>query len=156
MESRAPLFPGYLFACPNDWARGELLSLGSIIRAIPVPGPGQLLKELRQVDAALNARREIAPGRALFQGQRVRVSRGPLIGIEGVVAYRRYRRRRERLVLNVTMLGQAATLEVDVRHLQLIEPGEVSEISIAPRKSIRSLPRWRRDGFGQSPVGAPA
>lgn len=130
-EDRVPLFPGYMFACADDGGREALHSMGSVIRMILVPRPASLLQELRQVEAALCTWRGIASGPALTEGQRVRVSRGPLEGIEGLVAYRRFRRRRERLVLNVTMLGRAATLEIDVHLLkpvaanQAMSPGGI-------------------------------
>jgi hypothetical protein len=121
-EDRVPLFPGYMFASTDDGRREELHSMGSVIQMILVPKPASLLQELRQIEAALCTWRGIAPGPVLCEGQRVRVSRGPLEGIEGLVAYRRFRRRRERLVLNVTMLGRAATLEIDVHLLKPVAP----------------------------------
>jgi transcription antitermination factor NusG len=108
-----PLFPGYLFACADAAARNELISIGSVFRAIAVERPKSLLEELRQVDSTLSAWRGIASGPALAPGQRVRIWKGPLTGIEGLVAHRRFRRRRERLFLNVMVLGQAAILEID-------------------------------------------
>jgi hypothetical protein len=100
--------------------------MGSVIRMILVPKPASLLQELGQIDAALCAWRGIAPGPVLCEGQRVRVSRGPLEGVEGLVAYRRFRRRRERLVLNVTMLSRAATLEIDVHLLKAVSPHQAT------------------------------
>jgi len=81
-----------------------------------------MLEELRHVDAALRVWRGIMPGPVLLRGQWVRVIRGPLTGVEGFVTRRHFRRRRDRLVLNVTMLGQAAMLEIDSRLIESIEP----------------------------------
>jgi hypothetical protein len=119
-RDRVPLFSSYLFACVTPDLRTELLTTKGIVRLIPVPRPGEMLKELRYVDAALRVWRGILPGPAICRGQRVRVIRGPLAGVEGLVARRRLRRRRERLVLNVTMLGQSAMLEIDARLIQPI------------------------------------
>ena len=113
-----PLFPGYLFACTDYGSETELRATGSVVRVIPVHRPGLLLRELREVDAALKAWRGVASGPALSQGRRVRVKCGPLAGIEGLVRHRRFRQRRERLVLNVSLLGQAATLDIEARHLE--------------------------------------
>jgi hypothetical protein len=108
---------------------------------IPVPKPGHMLGELRQVEAALRAWRGIMPGPALARGQRVRVIRGPLAGVEGLVARRYFRRRQERLVLNVTMLGQAAMLEIDSRLIQPVEQvaGEAPHVHEA---------HWLQSGAG--------
>ena len=58
------------------------------------------------------------------RGEWVRVFRGPLAGVQGlVVDLRRRRRRRERLVLNVSLLGRAAAVEVDLDHVRRIDPG---------------------------------
>jgi transcription antitermination factor NusG len=50
------------------------------------------------------------------EGQKCRVMAGPLLGLEGVVATTRGA---TRLVLQVDMLGQAASVEIDV---DMIEP----------------------------------
>lgn len=110
-DPRVPLFPGYVFACCAPWLRDLLLESGAIARMIAVLNPASLLAELEQVRAALAAGVDLAAGPALARGVCVRVASGLLCGVEGRVAG--VRRDRVRLVLNVTLLGRGAEVEVD-------------------------------------------
>jgi len=116
-----PLFPSYVFASLASFARVPLLETGAIVRVISVPHPRPLLEELRQIRAALASGADLVTGRALERGMRVRVIYGPLAGIEGLVASRWFRRGRARLVLNVTLLGRGAAVEIDARDVELCE-----------------------------------
>ncbi len=108
---QVPLFPGYVFACLGPSAREPLLEGGAIARVIPVPHPALLLDELRQIRRALAAGVDLAAGPSLARGMLVRVASGLLSGVVGRVAW--VRRRRVCLVLNVTLLGRGAVVEVD-------------------------------------------
>lgn len=108
---KLPLLPSYLFACLGASVREPLLESGAIARVIPVPHPASLLDELRQIRAALAAGADLVVGPALVRGTLVRVASGPLSGVVGRVAW--VRRRRVRLVLNVTMLKWGAEVDVD-------------------------------------------
>lgn len=110
-DPRVPLFPGYVFACCAPSQRDLLLESGAIARMIAVQYPAPLLAELEQIRAALAAGVDLAAGPALARGLRVRVASGLLSGVEGRVAG--VRRDRVRLVLNVTLLGRSAEVEVD-------------------------------------------
>lgn len=114
-----PLFPGYVFACLGASRLGPLLESGAIARVIAVRFPASLLDELRQIRAALAAGADLIPGPALERGMRVRVASGLLGGILGRVAW--VRRHRVRLVLNVTMLGRGAEVEVDAEAVAPME-----------------------------------
>jgi hypothetical protein len=116
--SAAPLFPGYLFGCLTAEARIELLRTGMIARVIPVPRPELLLAELRQIRAALAAGVDLEPAPAVERGMWVRVIGGPLDGVLGRVAERRFRRGRTWLVLNVSLLALGARAMVDVRDVE--------------------------------------
>ncbi len=110
-DPRVPLFPGYVFACCAPSLRDLLLESGAIARMIAVLNPAPLLAELEQIRAALAAGVDLAAGPALARGMCVRVASGLLCGVEGRVAG--VRRDRVRLVLNVTLLGRSAEVEVD-------------------------------------------
>jgi hypothetical protein len=78
------------------------------------------------------------------------VIRGPLTGVEGLVARQRFRRRRQRLVLNVTLLGQAATLEIDARFIEPIE----QDSSLMPQYEAPWLPDCGKTVHSHSGVSA--
>jgi transcription antitermination factor NusG len=109
-----PLFPSYVFACLTYRAQLDVLATSPIARVIPAWHPDLLLAELRQIRRALERGADITVGPALARGELVRVIRGPLAGVEGLVVALRRRRRRHELVLNVTMLGRAVVTEIDV------------------------------------------
>ncbi len=115
---QVPLFASYVFACLTPEWRVALLETGAIARMIPVTRPERLLAELRQIRAALATGADLVPSPALERGMRVRVTSGPLAGIEGLVAGRWFRRGRARLVLNVSVLGRGAAVEIDARDVE--------------------------------------
>ena len=122
-----PLFPSYVFACLTCRTRIEILRTGTIVNVIPVSHPGILLTELREIRAALVAGADLALGLALPRGVRVRVIRGPMAGVEGRVADLRRRRGRERLVLNLSILGQSAVAEIDAWDVERVRSPEIEE-----------------------------
>jgi hypothetical protein len=126
-----PIFPSYVFACLTSRTRFEILRTGTIANLIPVAHPRTLLAELQEVRTALAAGAALAPGPALPRGARVRVVRGPLAGVEGCVQDARRRRGRERLVLNVSILGQSAIVEIDPWDLERVHSYEVEEMDAA-------------------------
>jgi len=132
-RSLVPLFPGYLFVCPIQEAYGELMRTGTIARRIPVRRPEVLLGELRGIRAVLAAGVGLVSAPALGRGRRARVIGGALRGIMGIVADHRIRRGRVHLVLNVTMLGQGALVEIDVEDVEPAEGWQRGERLFAER-----------------------
>jgi len=118
-----PLFAGYLFAVLCGETQRDLTGAGTVVKIIPVPAERDFLAELRQIRTALDAQADLVPVAALRRGERVRVFRGPLSGVVGlVVDLRRRRRQRMRLVLNVSLLGRAAAVEVNLDDVRRIAP----------------------------------
>jgi hypothetical protein len=113
-----PLFPSYLFFCGNSDSRYAALATNRLCQAIPVTDREKFVGELVALELALShhAHLDLYPFAAI--GRRCRVRVGPLQGIVGTVV----RRDNEtRLVLQVSMLGQGASLEIDT---DLLEPAE--------------------------------
>jgi len=90
IKSLLPLFTGYLFFCGNENDRVD--------------------------EQALRAGAPLVPHKYIEKGQWCRVIAGPLLGLEGIVIQTRGN---TRLVLQIDMLGQAASVEIDV---DMIEP----------------------------------
>ena len=114
-KSLLPLFAGYLFCCGKESDRLEILRTDRVANVIEVTDQDSLIKELLQIEQALRAGAPLTPHKYLKVGQKCRVTAGPLLGLEGVVTQTRGA---VRLVLQVDMLGQAASVEID---LDLIE-----------------------------------
>jgi transcriptional antiterminator NusG len=117
-RSLVPLFPGYLFFVADDEQRHRALTTNHIAQTIAVTDQTALLHQLRQIDLAIRNGETLARSGRLAAGDRVRVVAGPLMGLEGIVA--RWKSR-VRVVLNVEILGQAASVEVDSDLLERIE-----------------------------------
>lgn len=118
IRSLLPLFSGYLFFCGQESDRVEVLRTDRAANLIEVKDQQKLLRELQQIEQALKAGVPVTPHKYVKEGQKCRVLAGPLLGLQGVVATTRGA---TRLVLQVDMLGQAASVEIDV---DMIEPVE--------------------------------
>lgn len=116
VKSLLPLFTGYMFFCGNDDNRVEVLQTNRVANIIEVPDQLSFLTELTQIEKALRAGVPISPHPYLKKGQWCRVIAGPLMGSEGIV---QEVKNNLRLILQINLLGQAASVEIDV---DLIEP----------------------------------
>ena len=106
-----PLFPGYLFAriCRHDqWlileTRGIARILGGSSGPTAIPE-----KEIIDLETLVESQMPIQPHSGLIAGQRVRVIRGPLTGVEGIL--QNYKSG-HRLVVNVKLLGRSVMVDI--------------------------------------------
>ena len=104
------LFPGYVFLCGNDDDRSQALATDRIANVIPVPDQARLVEELQSLQRLLASKAGIDPYPQLAKGSPCRIRSGPLAGLEGLVERRKGQ---TRFVVNVTILGQGASVEVD-------------------------------------------
>lgn len=110
INSYVPVFSGYVFLFGTDEERVQGLTTNRVSNVIRVVDQLQLTNDLRQVahliatDAPLTVERRLAPG------HRVRVRKGPMEGVEGVVVKRRGK---TRLLVAVTLLQQGVSVEID-------------------------------------------
>ncbi len=125
-----PLFPTYLF-CHLDptspfwpmvrWATGVAYFLGSDGK--PVPVPDNLVDGIRKRVAWWNAEGH----RAVFSpGQRVRVTRGPMAGLEAV--FEGYVPARQRCRILLQVVGRLSRVEIPETDLESLQ-GELSRFS---------------------------
>jgi transcription antitermination factor NusG len=113
MEIERPLFPGYVFCRLNPSERlvpvltspGVVSLIGSGKQPAPIPEV--------EIDAV---RRLLASGAGVEayplvrEGQRIRVTRGSLKGLEGILLKKR---NEWRLVISVTLLQRSLSVEID-------------------------------------------
>ncbi len=112
-----PLFPSYVFFCGTDTDRYNALTTNHVCQTLNVFNQEGLVTELSAISKALAGKAELDLYPFAVAGQRCRIAAGPFEGIQGVVV-----RRKEtaRLVLEIGILGQGASLEIDADLLQPI------------------------------------
>jgi transcription antitermination factor NusG len=115
-ESELPLFPGYVFCRFDVTKRLPILMTTGVISILgfgrdPVPIPEE---EIEAVRAVLRSGLPSEPCAYLREGQRVRVTNGPLAGVEGVLLKRK---NQCRMVVSVTMLQRSLSVEIDGHRL---------------------------------------
>ena len=111
-----PLFPSYVFFCGDDAARYLAMTTNRICRTLDVNNQNGLIAELSAIEKALSGKAELDLYPFAVAGQRCRIIGGPFQGLEGTVVHRK---QLARLVLEVGILGQGASLEIDA---DLLEP----------------------------------
>lgn len=117
-KSMLPLFTGYLFFCGHENDRIELLKTNRVAHLLEVVDQASLTAELQRIEKAIRAGAPLVPHKYLQKGQWCKVIAGPLLGLEGIVVQTKGE---TRLVLQIDMLGQAASVEIGV---EMIEPME--------------------------------
>jgi transcription antitermination factor NusG len=115
-RTMVPLFPSYVFFRGDEVARYNALTTGRLCRVIEINDQQGLIAELSAVNRALDGKAVLEPYPTAVVGERCRITTGPFQGMEGVVV------RVDdttRLVLQVGILGQGASMEIDA---SLVEP----------------------------------
>jgi len=118
LRSLLPLFSGYLFFCGRENQRLELLRTNRVANLIEVKDQQKLLDELMQFEQAIRAGAPLTPYKYIKAGQRCRVIAGPLADLNGIVVRTKSA---TRLVLQIDMLGQAASVEIDIDMIEILE-----------------------------------
>jgi len=111
-----PLFSGYVFFNGNEDKRYTALTSNRIAQVIQVADQSKLVYELTQIHLALSKGARLDPHPHLKEGDRCRVTGGPLTGTEGFLLRKK---NITKLVLQIDILGQAAAVEIDA---DLLEP----------------------------------
>jgi len=117
-KSLLPLFTGYMFFNGNDDQRVEVLRTHRVANIIEVRDQQQLVKELSEIEQAIKAGADLKPDRYIEAGQLYQVTAGPLKGLKGIA---QETTSEMRLMLNIDMLGQAASVEIDADIIELVE-----------------------------------
>jgi transcription antitermination factor NusG len=118
-EVDIPLFPGYCFA-RFAWtdhlavlkSPGVVQIIGGCGRPEPIPD-----HEIEAIQKLITTTLPYDSYPYLREGMRVRIIRGPLEGIEGVLSRKE---KRNRVILAIHLIQQAAAVEVDSADLALL------------------------------------
>ncbi|HBO43954.1 MAG TPA: antitermination protein NusG [Planctomycetaceae bacterium] len=120
ITSSLPLFPNYVFLFGSEEDRVASLATNRVSRILAVSNGDDLRRDL------IHVRRLIASGVPLTvesrwtPGQRVRVKRGPLMGLEGTILRRQGQ---TRLLVSVDFLQQGASVAIEDFLLEAISDG---------------------------------
>jgi transcription antitermination factor NusG len=114
-----PLFEGYVFLHGSLDDAYEADRTKRVAQIINVPDQRRLDEELQNIELALSSSAaEFTPYPYLRAGVRVEVKDGPFRGLQGLIESRS---RRDRLILQVDMLGRAISVEIDGSLLDVID-----------------------------------
>ena len=113
-----PLFPGYLFLRGSLEAAYAADRTRRVAQIIPVRQQELLGRELWNIYVAVSGHAPLDPYPYLQAGIRVEVRDGPFRGLQGLIESRA---RRDRLVLQVDMLGRAVSLEIEPSLLDVLD-----------------------------------
>ncbi len=118
MRSLLPLFGGYLFFCGMESQRIEVLRTNRVANLLAVSDQQKLLDELSQIERALRTGLALTSHKYIKAGQHCRVIGGALAGLHGIVVKTRDS---ARLLLQVDMLGQATSVEIDTDMIEVAD-----------------------------------
>ena len=109
-----PLFPGYIFINHVDTPenRYKILNVPGAVRFVSVEGHAEPIPEeqIQSVRRFLETKLAIDPYPYIKVGSRVEIIAGPLKGIQGILVKKRGR---FRFVLQVDLIRQAVSVEID-------------------------------------------
>ena len=117
-KSFLPLFSGYLFFCGNENDRLEVLKTNRAAGIIEVKNQPELIEELAQIQRAIVSGADLAPHKYIEKGKLCRVTSGPLSDLKGIVIESRDQ---TRLILQIDMLGQSASVEIATDMIEVID-----------------------------------
>jgi transcription antitermination factor NusG len=114
-----PLFPGYVFV---------RLLLGDRLRVLQIPGLARLVgfngrpaalpdEEIEGLKKGLASGMRVEPHPFLTVGRRVRVVKGPLAGLQGILVRRR---KQARFVVSVELIMRSVAAEIDEGDLVVV------------------------------------
>jgi transcription antitermination factor NusG len=112
VELDAPLFPGYLFSRFDAKRRLPVLTTPGVMSIVSFGKEPEPIDE-SEIDAVRKVLRSgifAEPCPFLREGQRVRVIRGALAGLEGILVKKKTD---FRMVISVTMLQRSVSVEID-------------------------------------------
>ena len=137
-----PLFPCYVFVRGQPDRRLQvvstpgvhmLLTRGEQIAVVPE-------EEIGAIRRAVDGSFRVEPHPFLKVGERVRVTRGSLTGVEGILVRKK---NLYRLVLSVDMLAQSVGVEVDASDVEPVQPETNGK---GPLSAVLALPELQGAG----------
>ena len=111
-------FPGYLSLAGFQERKADILRTGRIINVIRVDDQEKFVRELGQVQKALEHSAGVGWQERLAVGRRVMIAAGPMQGVEGVITHFS---RPQKVFLNVEIFNRAVSVMVSPDQIVLVE-----------------------------------
>jgi transcription antitermination factor NusG len=112
-----PLFPGYVFVQLPPLRKARLYQQDLLARVIPVEDESRFLRQLDDVKAIVASGYELTVLPLLTRGRRVRVTGGPLHGLEGYIDDSS---NSQGVILSVDVLQQGLHVRLPAENLQIL------------------------------------
>jgi transcription antitermination factor NusG len=136
---QSPLFPGYVFVRLPLSEKLKILQLPGVARLVgfgdrPVSLPEDEIESLRR---GFRGDMKMEPHPYLSEGHRVRIMRGPLTGLDGILLRKKGNLR---LVLSIDLIMRSIVVDVDAADIRPIDaqsrrpPVTVSTLKVEPRR----------------------
>ena len=127
VQLELPLFPGYVFVRVSVDDQLRVLEVPGVARFVGFNGRPCSLPELEieRLRAGIAYPLRIVPHPYLTVGSRVRVKRGPLEGLEGVLLRRK---KHCRVVLSLELIARSVSIEINAEDVERIEQRRVLRI----------------------------
>lgn len=111
VETVLPLFPGYLFCRFDASYRTPILSAVGVVSIVNFCGKFAQIDnaEIEAVRRVLGSGNTVEPYAYLREGQRIRIQRGAMQGLEGIII----KKRTWRIVISVNLLQRSVSVEID-------------------------------------------
>lgn len=108
-----PLFPGYVFCSFDISNRFPVLTIPSVGSIVCIGrAPATIAQsELENIETMICSNLSVTPHESLFAGQEVRIERGPLQGVHGVLVANKPN---YRLVVSIPLLQRSVAAEIDI------------------------------------------
>jgi transcription antitermination factor NusG len=116
-ELELPIFPGYLFVRMALRERVSVLQVPGVVQLVsfqgrPTPLPDA---EIEMLQRQLSQNGRLQPHPFLTVGRRVRVTSGPMTGIEGILARKKDK---FRVVLSIELIQRSVAVEIDLSDIE--------------------------------------
>jgi transcription antitermination factor NusG len=119
-----PLFPGYLFCRLDLRTRLPILQTPGVIDVVSFGGKAAPVDplEISVIQRMMTAKQNLRPHPYVRQGDRVRLTEGPLAGVEGFLVRQKPS---HRLVVSVALLQRSVGVEVSESAVELVAPRSI-------------------------------
>ena len=119
VTAEVPLFPGYIFCRFDHRQRLPILTAPGVVSILGFGDqPAALMdEEIDAVRAIIDSGIAAEPVPFLREGQRIRVTHGPLKSLEGTLVQKKSRCQ---LVISVELLQRSVSVEIDPAHIQAL------------------------------------
>ena len=119
VETSLPLFPGYVFCRLDSCLCSPVICTPGVVSILsfggkPAPVPDG---EIKAIENVLCSGLDAEPCPFIHEGQRIRLQRGPLAGLEGILVQKKSN---WRVVVSVEMLQRSLSVEVDPQSISAL------------------------------------